>query len=151
MIRCPVEGIRIAGRSTQGVIGVDTAEDEHAVSVEHIGDDGENGENGNSGANGEGESGGRRSRFRQGDLPLAWRIIYLVSKPRFVRSAETPRRRCVAPQTRAATPPHPHAPPRCGRTWFLAHKGGQALSGQGGGEVALPSQVQLHMVLGYWD
>jgi DNA gyrase subunit A len=53
LIRCPVEGIRIAGRSTQGVIVFDTAEDEHVVSVEHIGDDGENGENGNSHANGE--------------------------------------------------------------------------------------------------
>ena len=52
LIRCPVEGIRIAGRSTQGVIVFDTAEDEHVVSVEHIGDDGENGENGSS-ANGE--------------------------------------------------------------------------------------------------
>jgi DNA gyrase subunit A len=49
LIRCPVEGIRIAGRSTQGVIVFDTAEDEHVVSVEHIGDDGENGENGNGG------------------------------------------------------------------------------------------------------
>ncbi|MEH2497727.1 DNA gyrase subunit A [Bradyrhizobium sp. AZCC 1678] len=47
LIRCPVEDIRIAGRSTQGVIVFDTAEDEHVVSVEHIGDDGENGENGN--------------------------------------------------------------------------------------------------------
>jgi DNA gyrase subunit A len=47
LIRCPVEGIRIAGRSTQGVIVFDTAEDEHVVSVEHIGDDGDNGENGN--------------------------------------------------------------------------------------------------------
>jgi DNA gyrase subunit A len=46
LIRCPVEGIRIAGRSTQGVIVFDTAEDEHVVSVEHIGDDGENGANG---------------------------------------------------------------------------------------------------------
>jgi DNA gyrase subunit A len=52
LIRCPVEGIRIAGRSTQGVIVFDTAEDEHVVSVEHIGDDGENGENGNSNGNG---------------------------------------------------------------------------------------------------
>jgi DNA gyrase subunit A len=49
LIRCPVEGIRIAGRSTQGVIVFDTAEDEHVVSVEHIGDDGESGENGNGG------------------------------------------------------------------------------------------------------
>lgn len=48
LIRCPVEGIRIAGRSTQGVIVFDTAEDEHVVSVEHIGDDGENGENGSA-------------------------------------------------------------------------------------------------------
>ena len=47
LIRCPVEDIRIAGRSTQGVIVFDTAEDEHVVSVEHLGDDGENGDNGN--------------------------------------------------------------------------------------------------------
>jgi DNA gyrase subunit A len=43
LIRCPVEDIRIAGRSTQGVIVFDTAEDEHVVSVEHIGEDAENG------------------------------------------------------------------------------------------------------------
>lgn len=36
LIRCPVDGIRIAGRSTQGVIVFDTAEDEKVVSVEHI-------------------------------------------------------------------------------------------------------------------
>src|SRR5260370_7087514 len=36
LIRCPVEGIRIAGRSTPGVIVFDTAEDQHLVSVEHI-------------------------------------------------------------------------------------------------------------------
>jgi DNA gyrase subunit A len=47
LIRCPVEDIRIAGRSTQGVIVFDTAEDEHVVSVEHIGEEAENGENGN--------------------------------------------------------------------------------------------------------
>jgi DNA gyrase subunit A len=47
LIRCPVEGIRIAGRSTQGVIVFDTAEDEHVVSVEHIGEDAENGHGGN--------------------------------------------------------------------------------------------------------
>jgi DNA gyrase subunit A len=46
LIRCPVEGIRIAGRSTQGVIVFDTAEDEHVVSVEHIGEDTENGNGG---------------------------------------------------------------------------------------------------------
>ena len=43
LIRCPVEDIRIAGRSTQGVIVFDTADDEHVVSVEHIGEE----ENGN--------------------------------------------------------------------------------------------------------
>ncbi|KRR29173.1 DNA gyrase subunit A [Bradyrhizobium retamae] len=48
LIRCPVEDIRIAGRSTQGVIVFDTAEDEHVVSVEHISED-ENGVNGNGG------------------------------------------------------------------------------------------------------
>jgi DNA gyrase subunit A len=48
LIRCPVEGIRVAGRSTQGVIVFNTADDEHVVSVEHIGEDGENG-NGNGG------------------------------------------------------------------------------------------------------
>jgi len=49
LIRIPVEGISIMGRSTQGVIVFDTAEDERVVSVEHIPDvengssDGENG------------------------------------------------------------------------------------------------------------
>jgi len=38
LIRCPVDGIRIAGRGTQGVIVFDTAEDERVVSVEHIGE-----------------------------------------------------------------------------------------------------------------
>jgi DNA gyrase subunit A len=47
LIRCPVDGIRIAGRSTQGVIVFNTAEDEHVVSVEHIGEETENGANGN--------------------------------------------------------------------------------------------------------
>jgi len=35
-IRVPVDGIRIAGRSTQGVIVFNTAADERVVSVEHI-------------------------------------------------------------------------------------------------------------------
>lgn len=52
LIRCPVEGIRIAGRSTQGVIVFDTAQDEHVVSVEHITEEAESG----NGANGEGNS-----------------------------------------------------------------------------------------------
>ncbi len=40
LIRCPVDGVRIAGRSTQGVTIFNTAEDEKVVSVEHIPDDG---------------------------------------------------------------------------------------------------------------
>jgi len=41
LIRCPVEGIRIVGRSSQGVIVFNTAEDERVVSVEGISDEGE--------------------------------------------------------------------------------------------------------------
>ncbi len=40
LIRCPVNGIRIAGRSTQGVIVFNTADDEKVVSVERIGEEG---------------------------------------------------------------------------------------------------------------
>jgi DNA gyrase subunit A len=36
LIRCPVHDIRKAGRSTQGVIVLNTADDEHVVSVERI-------------------------------------------------------------------------------------------------------------------
>jgi len=36
LIRCPVEGIRVAGRGTQGVIVFNTAEKEEVVSVERI-------------------------------------------------------------------------------------------------------------------
>ena len=47
LIRCPIHDIRKAGRNTQGVTVLDTADDEHVVSVERIteeaGDD-ENGE-----------------------------------------------------------------------------------------------------------
>jgi DNA gyrase subunit A len=39
LIRVPVEGISIVGRSTQGVIVFDTAEGERVVSVEHIPDE----------------------------------------------------------------------------------------------------------------
>jgi DNA gyrase subunit A len=39
LIRCPVDGIRIAGRSTQGVIVFNTAETEKVVSVERISED----------------------------------------------------------------------------------------------------------------
>jgi DNA gyrase subunit A len=43
LIRCGVDGIRIAGRSTQGVIVFDTADDEKVVSVERVTEE-ENGE-----------------------------------------------------------------------------------------------------------
>ncbi|MBI3702114.1 MAG: DNA gyrase subunit A [Afipia sp.] len=46
LIRCPVEDIRVAGRSTQGVIVFDTADGEHVVSVEHITEETENGNGG---------------------------------------------------------------------------------------------------------
>jgi DNA gyrase subunit A len=36
LIRTPVAGIRIAGRSTQGVIVLNTAEDERVVSLERL-------------------------------------------------------------------------------------------------------------------
>jgi DNA gyrase subunit A len=50
LIRCPVEGIRIAGRATQGVIVFDTAEEERVVSVERISEpEGEAAEEGEGG------------------------------------------------------------------------------------------------------
>ncbi|MEW6256379.1 MAG: DNA gyrase subunit A [Pseudomonadota bacterium] len=52
LIRCPVNGIRIVGRASQGVIVFDTAEGERVVSVEHISEEEDAGE-----ANG-GEAGG---------------------------------------------------------------------------------------------
>ena len=39
LIRCPVHDIRKAGRSTQGVTLIDTADDELVVSVERISED----------------------------------------------------------------------------------------------------------------
>ncbi|GBD48963.1 DNA gyrase subunit A [Methylopila sp. Yamaguchi] len=52
LIRCPVEGIRLAGRSTQGVIVFNTADGERVVSVEHIGEEetAEAGDEGDAGA-----------------------------------------------------------------------------------------------------
>jgi len=46
LIRCPVNGIRIAGRSTQGVIVFDTAEDERVVSVERLSEESDDESNG---------------------------------------------------------------------------------------------------------
>ena len=51
LIRCPVGGIRIAGRTTQGVIVFRTDKDEKVVSVERISEDG--GENGAAADGGE--------------------------------------------------------------------------------------------------
>ena len=57
LIRVPIDGIRIAGRSTQGVIVFSTGEDEKVVSVERISEDEEDdAENGND-EQGEGETG----------------------------------------------------------------------------------------------
>jgi DNA gyrase subunit A len=44
LIRCPVEGIRKAGRSTQGVIVFNTADEERVVSVERVAMDEDDGE-----------------------------------------------------------------------------------------------------------
>ena len=43
LIRCPVDGIRIAGRATQGVIVFTTAEGEKVASVERLSEEGEDG------------------------------------------------------------------------------------------------------------
>ncbi|BAQ17328.1 DNA gyrase subunit A [Methyloceanibacter caenitepidi] len=51
LIRVPVDGISVVGRSTQGVIVFDTAADERVVSVEHIPD-----EAGNGDENGDGDA-----------------------------------------------------------------------------------------------
>jgi DNA gyrase subunit A len=46
LIRCPVDGIRIAGRNTQGVIVFSTAQGERVVSVQRVSEEEENGEGG---------------------------------------------------------------------------------------------------------
>jgi DNA gyrase subunit A len=48
LIRVPVQDISVMGRSTQGVIVFDTAEDERVVSVEHIPDENGDGEEGSA-------------------------------------------------------------------------------------------------------
>ncbi|WP_443147456.1 DNA gyrase subunit A [Prosthecomicrobium sp. N25] len=59
LIRCPVEGIRIAGRSTQGVIVFNTAADEKVVSVERVREDEDDAEieAGGQGPDGPGDGG----------------------------------------------------------------------------------------------
>ncbi|MFN3892619.1 MAG: DNA gyrase subunit A [Beijerinckiaceae bacterium] len=56
LIRCPVNGIRVAGRSTQGVIVFRTAEDEKVVSVERITEDENGDQNGSDESSGGGSS-----------------------------------------------------------------------------------------------
>ncbi|MBP0580974.1 DNA gyrase subunit A [Labrys sp. LIt4] len=46
LIRCPVDGIRIVGRGSQGVIVFNTAEGEKVVSVERVSDEGDEDEEG---------------------------------------------------------------------------------------------------------
>jgi DNA gyrase subunit A len=53
LIRIPVAGISIVGRSTQGVKVFDTAEDERVVSVEHIPDEGGEDEEGEGAGDGD--------------------------------------------------------------------------------------------------
>jgi DNA gyrase subunit A len=53
LIRCPVDGIRIAGRSTQGVIVFNTAEGEKVASVERLSEDGGEGDENGTGNGGE--------------------------------------------------------------------------------------------------
>jgi DNA gyrase subunit A len=63
LIRCPIEGIRIAGRATQGVIVFKTADDENVVAVERISevdddhDDTEDGEGGSDAPEGDAPGG----------------------------------------------------------------------------------------------
>ncbi len=55
LIRCPVDGIRIAGRPTQGVTVFNTADDQKVMSVERIRDD-ESGDDGESTDEGDGDA-----------------------------------------------------------------------------------------------
>ncbi len=57
LIRCPIDGVRIAGRSTQGVRIFKTDEAEKVVSVEHIPDDGADAESEGDGDAGEAGAG----------------------------------------------------------------------------------------------
>jgi DNA gyrase subunit A len=60
LIRCPVRDISIQGRSSQGVTIFRTADDEHVVSVEHLGDTGSDaGDDEGDDTHGEDGAGGR--------------------------------------------------------------------------------------------
>jgi DNA gyrase subunit A len=56
LIRCPVDGIRIAGRATRGVRIVNVSEGERVVSAVRIGEDDVGNGNGNGNGNGESHS-----------------------------------------------------------------------------------------------
>ena len=123
LIRCPVEGIRIAGRSTQGVIVFDTAEDEHVVSVEHIGEDTENG-------NGNGTRIAKRSRrIASGEWSIATAIrCSPFAHPESMRpSGGIPR---------ASKPEQPGSTKSVGRLWRAVggHQTGFADHGLGAGD-----------------
>ncbi len=57
LIRCPVDGIRVAGRSTQGVTVFHTAAEERVVAVERISEDVIGGEDADEDEEAEGEAG----------------------------------------------------------------------------------------------
>ncbi len=57
LIRCPIEGISITGRSAQGVTIFRTDQDERVVSAEQVTDDGSSSANGGNGADGTDEPG----------------------------------------------------------------------------------------------
>ncbi|MCT8974054.1 DNA gyrase subunit A [Microbaculum marinisediminis] len=78
LIRCPVDGIRIAGRNTQGVIVFKTAKDEHVVSVQRVSEEEDDAEGiEDEGAEGEGTEGngaegnGEEGRGEEGPDPEA--------------------------------------------------------------------------------
>ena len=58
LIRCPINDVRVAGRSTQGVTIFNTGENESVVSVEHIPEEGNGEEEDNGGEDGNGGEGG---------------------------------------------------------------------------------------------
>jgi DNA gyrase subunit A len=58
LIRCPVEGIRIAGRNTQGVIVFSTAEGEKVVSVQRVSEEEGDEDGDEDGGHGDGQTTG---------------------------------------------------------------------------------------------
>ena len=79
LIRCPVDGIRIAGRSTQGVIVFNTAEGEKVASVERLSEDGgegeENGNGNGTGSNASAVAGGGTGAGEMVEAPVDFRLL----------------------------------------------------------------------------